>query len=188
MSFYLYKLCDYYKHIWCHYHGIIWLICTRVSSHTQIRTISPGVWCMSTVSTVCMQQHELWTYYCVDHTPSMQVNSAAAAQTHHCNGSARTLNLAPEYDKEQTSPLTSLEARWPAGQASRNERRFVLFAWECVSMATLVCAHGTAILTNREPYELIAEHIFCALQVRTQTIIWQVSLWKILFIVYNIIA
>ena len=33
----------------------------------------------------------------------------------------------------------------------------------------LVCAHGT-ILTNRESSELVAEHIFCALQVRTWTI------------------
>jgi hypothetical protein len=32
-------------------------------------------------------------------------------------------------------------------------------------MATLVCACGTAILINREPSELIAEHIVCALQV-----------------------
>ena len=26
-------------------------------------------------------------------------------------------NLPPDYDKEQTSPLASLEARWPAEQA-----------------------------------------------------------------------
>ena len=39
-------------------------------------------------------------------------------------------------------------------------------------MATLVCAHGTTILTNREPSILEAERIFCALQViMTQTII-----------------
>ena len=34
----------------------------------------------------------------------------------------------------------------------------------------LVCAHGTTILTNREPSELVEERIFYALQVRTQTI------------------
>ena len=33
----------------------------------------------------------------------------------------------------------------------------------------LVCAHGTTILTNREPSELVGEHIFYALQVRTRT-------------------
>ena len=37
-------------------------------------------------------------------------------------------------------------------------------------MATPVCAYGTAILTNREPSELVAERIFCASQVRTRTI------------------
>ena len=33
-------------------------------------------------------------------------------------------------------------------------------------MATLVCAHGTAILANRGPSELVAECIFYALQVK----------------------
>ena len=58
---------------------------------------------------------------------------------------------------------------WPAVQASRN----ALFVRECIhiSMATLVCAHGTAILTNHEPSELVEEHIFFALQIRTQNII-----------------
>ena len=36
---------------------------------------------------------------------------------------------------------------------------------------TLVCAHGTTILTNHEPSELVGDRIFHALQVRTQTII-----------------
>ena len=35
---------------------------------------------------------------------------------------------------------------------------------------TRVCAHGTTILTNREPSELVGECIFYALQVRTRTI------------------
>ena len=38
-------------------------------------------------------------------------------------------------------------------------------------MTTLVCAHGTTILTNREPSELVAECMFYALQVRTLTYI-----------------
>ena len=70
------------------------------------------------------------------------------------------LNLPSGYDKEQILPLASLEAQWPAEQASRNAWRFVPFARECVSMATLVCAHGTIILTNREPSELVEERIF----------------------------
>ena len=50
-----------------------------VSSHTQRQSISLAV------STVCMQQHELWTYYFIDHIP--RCRSIAAARTHHCNGS-----------------------------------------------------------------------------------------------------
>ena len=73
-------------------------------------------------------------------------------------------------DKEQTSSLALLEAWWPAEQASRNMQHFVPFVRGCISMATLVCAHGTSILTNRGASELVAEHIFYALQVRTRTI------------------
>ena len=108
--------------------------------------------------------NKLWTY----------AMPRAAAQTHRvmwCSRSARTLNLPLGYDKEQTSPLASLEARWPAEQASRNEQRFALFTRECISMATLVCAHGTTILTNCEPSELVEEWIFCALKVRIRTIL-----------------
>ena len=37
-------------------------------------------------------------------------------------------------------------------------------------IATLVCTHGTATLTNSGPSELVEEHIFHALQVRIQTV------------------
>ena len=37
--------------------------------------------------------------------------------------STRTSNLPPDHDKEQTSPLASLKARWPAEEACRNVRR-----------------------------------------------------------------
>ena len=37
--------------------------------------------------------------------------------------SAQTSNLPPDHDKEQTSPLASLEAWWPAKQACRNALR-----------------------------------------------------------------
>ena len=43
---------------------------------------------------------------------------------------------------------------------------------ECISMATLPWAHSTAILTNYRPSELVEEPIFCALQVRTWTLMW----------------
>ena len=41
---------------------------------------------------------------------------------------------------------------------------------ECVSMAILVYAHGTKILTIRERSELVVEYIFYALQASTRTI------------------
>ena len=50
-------------------------------------------------------------------------------------------NLPPDYDKEQTLPFTSLKAHW----------HFIPFTRECISMAILVCAHGTIIPTNCEP-------------------------------------
>ena len=43
-------------------------------------------------------------------------------------------------------------------------------SFNIIAMATLVCAHSAAILTNRAPTELVAECISYALQVRTQTI------------------
>ena len=99
----------------------------------------------------------------------MQVNSSCSNS--HCNGDVLALsNLSTGYDEEQISSLASLEARWPAQQASRNARGFAPFARECIPMATLVCAHGTAILTNHGASELVVERIFYALQVRTQTI------------------
>ena len=96
-----------------------------VSSHTRRKSISLAI-CLATVSTVHMQQHELRTYFFVDHTP--RCRSTVAAWTHHCNGNI----------------LALLEARWPAEQASWNVQRLVPFVQECISMATLVCAHGTA--------------------------------------------
>ena len=93
-------------------------------------------------------------------------------RTRHCNGDVLALsNLPPGYDEEQTSSLASLEARWPwpAEQASRTR---AVRSGENASLwlATLVCAHGTAILTNRGPSELVEERIFYAIQVRTRTI------------------
>ena len=55
-------------------------------------------------------------------------------------------------------------------------RHFTPFILECISMTTLAYAHGNTILTNCEPSELVAECIFCALQVMTRTIcgrIWE---------------
>ena len=74
-------------------------------------------------------------------------------------------NLLPGYDKEQTSSLASLEAQWPAEQASQNAWRFASFIQECISVVTLDCAS----LTKCGPSKFV-EHIFHALQDRTQTI------------------
>ena len=113
--------------------------------------------------------------WCRPH-PSLQAKSSCA-----CSNSlwvwwrfrsAQTLNLPPDYDKEQTSPLASLKAQWPAEQTCPNAWRYAPYAslWP-LGPGTLVCAHGTTILTNREASELVAVHIFYALQVRTRTIL-----------------
>ena len=44
----------------------------------------------------------------------------------------------------------------------RNVYALAPFVHECVSMATLVCVQGTAILTNHESFELVAECMFYA--------------------------
>ena len=86
----------------------------------------------------------------------------------------RRIYLPPDHDKEQTSPLASLEARWPAEQACRSLRRSLELKnaslWP-LGPGNLVCTHSTMILTNRESSELVGEHIFYALQVRTRTIL-----------------
>ena len=67
------------------------------------------------------------------------------------------------------------------------QKRFALFVRECISMATLVCAHGTANLTNRGPSELVEERIFHALQVRKQTYSYKKNdHLKNIFVVYSI--
>ena len=71
------------------------------------------------------------------------------------------LNTESTRDQSMTKnrPRLSLRLRLGGLQASQNVWRFVQ---ECISMATLVCAHSTAILTNRGPSELVAEaHPLC---------------------------
>ena len=70
---------------------------------------------MSTVSTVrmCSSTNFEPILLCRPH-PSMQVNSSCSNSPLQWrrSRSARTSNLPPDYDKEQTSSLASLEARW----------------------------------------------------------------------------
>ena len=115
-------------------------------------------------------------YYGVDHTPHCRPSCKSSCSNPPCIKCQRSLssNLPPDYDKEQTSPLASLEAWWPAEQASQM-RGTLRCSLENSSLwplghGTLVCAHGTTILTNCESSELVGEHIFYALQVRTRTI------------------
>ena len=131
----------------------------------------------STVHMCRWKQH--WTlnlcYYGVDHTPHCRPR--AAARTHRvmatfslCSNVESTTRLWQRTDLVSRFARGSVARGLHAEQASRNARRFAPFVRECISMATLVCAHGTTILTNREPSELVGERIFYALQVRTRTI------------------
>ena len=117
-----------------------------VSSHTQRKLFPPTV--LIIYSTVCMQQHEL-EEACMGGGrtlnllrrrphPLMQVNSSCSKSPLQCQHSRSAwTSKPPDYDKEQTSSLASLEALWPTEQASQNMRCFALFVRECISMATL---------------------------------------------------
>ena len=116
--------------------------------------------------------------WCRPH-PSLHAKSSCSNSL--CNGDILTQLERQIYhqtmiEKEQTLPLASLEARWPAEQACRNARHLRrslelenASLWPLGS-GNLVCAHGTTILTNRESSELVGERIFHALQVRMRTI------------------
>ena len=107
-------------------------------------------------------------YYIVDHTPPCR--STAAAQTHHCNG--EVLALLKRWIYWQRTDLVSRFVRSRlGGLLSRPLEIRGASRRGCISMATLVCAHRTSILTNCGLSELVAERIFYALQIRTRTII-----------------
>ena len=116
-----------------------------------------------------LQQYELCITWKVDHTPPIALLELATAMA--------TSSLCRIYHQAMTKnrPRLSLCLRL-GGHGLLNrplETRGALrcsFRRECISMATLVCAHGTAILTNHGPSELVEERIFYALQVRTRTI------------------
>ena len=97
--------------------------------------------------------------------PSMQVNSSCSNST-----AMATFSLCWIYHQAMTKNRSRLLLCSRLGSTLENARHLVPFVQECISIATLVCAHGTANLTNRGPSELVEECIFCALQVRTQTI------------------
>ena len=100
--------------------------------------------------------------WCRPH-PSLQAKSSCSNSPCKYRRSLSS-NLPPDYDKDHTSPLTlccSLKSvyLWPLGHG------------------IFVCTHGTTILTNREPSEVVGERIFYALQARTWTI-RKISVWN----------
>ena len=126
--------------------------------------------CLATISTVRMQQHKLRTYYFIDHTPHCR--STAAAQTHHCNCDVLAVLKCRMY--HQTMSMNrhlSLRSRL-SGLLSRPLEicGASCYSFENASMATLACACVQTALQNCGPFELVAERIFYALQVRTRTL------------------
>ena len=113
---------------------------------------------------------ELMLLWCRPH-PSLALHaeSSCSLPSH----SARILNPPPDHDKEQTSPLALLKARWPVEPACQNARCLRhLLELENTSLwplgpGNLVCAHGTTILTNHESSELVGERILYAIRIRT---------------------
>ena len=100
----------------------------------------------------------------------------AAARTHHCNGDVLALLEHQTYHQTmrlwQRTDLISHFAQGPVAcslQTCGALRR----SFENASLwpPLFVHAHGTAILNNHGPSELVAERMFHALQVRTRTII-----------------
>ena len=81
-----------------------------------------------------------------------------------CNGNILALlehcyRTTDRYDKEQTSPLASLEAQWlalaPFERVALSRQSFDDAPLAVVMVrgikATLLCAHGPTVLTNSEP-------------------------------------
>ena len=98
--------------------------------------------------------------------------------------SRSALTLLPDYDKEQTLPLASLEALWiapvPAQQAGLSKRAALLrrsFDRQNASLAvamargikaTLLCAHGPTVPTNPEPCSSVSKEFRKVLKSRTR--------------------
>ena len=113
-----------------HYSDLEQVCLMTVSSHTQRKSVSLAVY-QPLVQYACSSTNfepiTSWT------TPRCQVNCSCSNSPLQWRRyrSARASNLPPDYVKEQISSLASLEARWPAEQASRNARRFAPFVRVC---------------------------------------------------------
>ena len=145
---------------------------------------------MSTVSTEHMQQHELWTYYFVDHTP--RCRSTAAAQTHHCNGDILTLLECQIYHQTMKTnrPRLLLRSRlsgtWPACWAGLLKRaafcavrsRMHLHGHPCLSTQHCNSDQTWAFWTCSRA------HLLCPPGQDTDYNIRKMIIWKIFFIAF----
>ena len=98
---------------------------TVLSSHTQRKSIRS---CMSTISTVRMQQHEFWT---IDHTP--QCRSTAAARTHHCTIDVLALLKRRIYHQIMTKSTPRLSLVWGTSPFAREEFLVTSLYYSCAS-------------------------------------------------------
>ena len=107
--------------------------------------------------------------WCRQH-PSLQAKSSCLNSL--CNGNLLALLECRIYHQTMTknNPRLSLRSRLGGLLSRPLEMRAVHSRMRLYGhMATLICARGTTILTNREPFEFVAERIFCDLQIRTRT-------------------
>ena len=105
--------------------------------------------------------------------PSLQAKSSCSNSPY--NGNVLALLERGIYHKTMTKNkprllLRSTVACWTGLLKHAALCTVTQLIWECVSMATLIYVHSTAIPTNREPSKLVEERIFHAHQVRTWTI------------------
>ena len=128
-----------------------------------------------------LQQNKFWTYnvsrvvYATGHTPHSK--SIAAAWTMYMyiqwrHSQSTWMSILPDYwlkyDKQpSTLPLASLEAQQPASQPLITHDAFHFPFFNASLWPPCV---GPTVLTNPECQELVAQHIFYDLRVRTQTI------------------
>ena len=144
-----------------------------------------------------MQQHKLWVYYLLRRNILLDAgscsNSPLQLQRSH---SAWTSNLSSDYDKEQTSSPTSLEARWHvacwAWYMSRPLETHGTFhhSFENAYLASSMAGHSYLCTRHCNSDQLVVglwtcsrAHLY-ALQIRTWTIIIRkMMVWKMFFVV-----
>ena len=123
----------------------------------------------------------LWTCYCIGHTPHWEANSS------YLNSAMFLLSLSGK-SITRLCQRTDLASRFIPGSVLASLSKHTVFGavcLSCLSMATLICAYGTMIVTSHEPSKLVAERTFCALRDDKDYIREWLSK-KIFFIVYSV--